>query len=166
MDEATNAERDEKGAEGSPVGGLLDTFLKNPELISKISGLLSGLSSPEDASGQDAPAAEVEDTGQDPLSAQKTDELSKKLSSLLENKELMSMLPGILSALKPPGSPDSLPAGIGGHHLHHSPHKKAGEDKKIALMCALKPYMSGRRREMIDYLIRINKLGDIFHTLT
>ena len=31
-------------------------------------------------------------------------------------------------------------------------------------MCALKPYMSGRRREMIDYLIRINKLGDIFHT--
>ncbi|HOA85289.1 MAG TPA: hypothetical protein PKN17_04595 [Bacillota bacterium] len=74
----------------------------------------------------------------------------------------MAALPGILSGLRPPG-----PAGHGGHHHgHHGHHHKPGADKKIALMCALKPYLSGRRREMIDYLIKVNKLSDIFHSLT
>lgn len=164
MDEEMNAGRDEKGAEGG-FGGLVETLLKNPELLTKISGMLSGLNNPGSSPGQDAPAADG-DTEGNPVS-HKPDDISKKFASLLENRELMSMLPGILSGLKPPASSDSLPAGAGhGGGPHHGHHGKAGADKKVALMCALKPYMSGRRREMIDYLIRINKLGDIFQTLT
>ncbi|HOA85290.1 MAG TPA: hypothetical protein PKN17_04600 [Bacillota bacterium] len=42
MDEAKNTDREEKGAEGN-LGGILDSMLKNPELIQKISVVLSGL---------------------------------------------------------------------------------------------------------------------------
>ncbi len=160
MDEAKNTDREEKGAEGN-LGGILDSMLKNPELIQKISGVLSGLNNQENPPA-DSRAAESGDDVEIPASSPDTDELSKKLSALLENKELMAALPGILSGLRPPG-----PAGHGGHHHgHHGHHHKPGADKKIALMCALKPYLSGRRREMIDYLIKVNKLSDIFHSLT
>ncbi len=164
MDEAIN--KDEREAGGSPVGGLLDSLLKNPELISKLSGIISGLNNPENSQSPDTQAMGGGDAGENPLSSEKTEELSKKLSSFLENKELMSMLPGLLSVLRSPSSSDSLPAGIAHGGDHHGHHKRAGWDKKIALLCALKPYMSGRRREMIDYLIRINKLSDIFNNIT
>jgi len=44
--------------------------------------------------------------------------------------------------------------------------KKQECDKRTALLLALKPYMSPRRCEAIDYFIRINKLGDVIKTIT
>ena len=60
----------------------------------------------------------------------------------------MSM-PGILSALKPQAP--SLLLQDQAAITDATALIKGGERQKIALMCALKP-MSGRRREMIDYL--------------
>ena len=86
------------------------------------------------------------------------------LASLLANRELMEKLPDMMAALKgvipagafgKPGGPP--PPGKPPHH-HHG---KKG-DKKIALLLALKPYVSPARREAIDYFIRINKFGDMF----
>lgn len=169
---------------GSGGADMFDMLLKNPELISKVSSLLSGLklsgtggvpaeNTPPDSSGRPAGAApdiikETPDKNPAKEPAGSSD-ITGRLSSLLANKELMSMLPGILSALKPsspPGKPegDAVPAGalIPAHH-HHPKH---GVDKRNALVIALKPYLNRRRREAVDYIIRLEKLGDVFRTLT
>ena len=35
------------------------------------------------------------------------------------------------------------------------------EDHRYALLCALRPYLSTERREMVDYLLRFGKIGDL-----
>ena len=35
------------------------------------------------------------------------------------------------------------------------------EDHRYALLCALRPYLSVERREMVDYLLRFGKIGDL-----
>lgn len=76
------------------------------------------------------------------------------LTSLLSDNDFMSKLPGVLSMLKPEGSVATGAPGQG-----KPPHP--GCDRRVALLSALKPYMSPKRCEAIDYLIRINRMGDI-----
>lgn len=67
------------------------------------------------------------------------------LSALAANPELMAKLPELLSVMKPL---------LGGA-------KDTGQtDKKLALLCALKPYLSPKRCETIDYITKVSKLGD------
>lgn len=83
------------------------------------------------------------------------------LSSLLSDNELLRRLPGVLSMLSP-GADKSVPTGAKGQGaVRHS----AECDHRIALLSALKPYMDPRRCEAIDYLIRINRIGDIINRL-
>ena len=35
------------------------------------------------------------------------------------------------------------------------------EDHRHALLCALRPYMRAERREVIDYLLKFEKIGDL-----
>ena len=35
------------------------------------------------------------------------------------------------------------------------------EDHRYALLCALRPYLSSDRREMIDYVLKFGKIGDL-----
>lgn len=76
------------------------------------------------------------------------------LTSLLNDNDFMSKLPGVLSMLKPERSVAAGAPGPG-----KPPHP--GCDRRVALLSALKPYMSPKRCEAIDYLIRINRMGDI-----
>ncbi len=163
------------------AGDLIEQLLKNPELISKAASLLSGLKLSGEGAGSADASTEVSEgsppasdnfgggaSDENPGNQADMSDVSSKISSLLANKELMSMLPDILSAFKPQNkSPKpeggDLAAGVlisGGHH-----HHKHGIDKRNALILALKPYLNGRRREAIDYLIRLEKLGNIFKTI-
>ncbi len=189
--------RNTAGLAGSG-GDIFSALLKNPELISKISNLLSGLNlsgaGGSNAAKNDIPGSSVpkenmtagaESSGNEPQEngaeafadtskngGTGSSDISGRLASLLSNKELMSMLPDIISALKPPSSQgaahtdeahdEAVPAGAlipGGHH------RKYDTKKRNALMIALKPYLNRRRREAIDYILRVDKLGDIFRTL-
>lgn len=148
-------------SENSSGGGLdlsmLSGLLSNPEVMSKVSGVLSSLSNSTEKAEE--PAVQTSATPD-------SDDLATKLSSVMENKELMSKLPDVMAAMGP------LLSGVGGGGKGGGDgHGKGGGkrsecDKRTALLLALKPYMSPRRCEAIDYFIRINKLGDVIKTIT
>ncbi len=97
------------------------------------------------------------------------------LTSLLTDSDFMAKLPGVLSMLvggggggKDGGNGGSdgkdgknVPSGARGGHGGG----RGGGDRCIALLSALRPYMSPRRCEAIDYLIRMNRMGDIIRRI-
>ena len=141
--------------ENNSGGGLdlsmLSGLLSNPEVMSKVSGVLSSLSKPDEK--EEAAAAQS-------AAPPEGEELASKLSSVMENKELMSALPDVIAAMGP-----LLSGGRGGER-GGAVGKRSECDKRTALLLALKPYMSPRRCEAIDYIIRLNKLGDVIKTIT
>lgn len=112
------------------------------------------------------------------------------LSSLLSNPELLSKLPAIISTVKPimeilssslassgatsasssvptfsPSPSASPPKNDGTVPTLASPSHHRGDDRRAALLCALKPYLSSDRRQAIDYIIKLDRLGDVLKTL-
>ena len=113
------------------------------------------------------------------------------LTSLFSNPELIAKLPAILSSVKPiidmlkvsgimpapvsapvstvPSTPDGVAANgeerqtgeVPAALIKHSPRA----DSRIALLCAMKPYLSHDRQNAIDYIVKIGRLGDILKTL-
>lgn len=149
---------DEVNTDGGGLDlSVLSGLLSNPEVMSKVSSVLSSLSAPE-AKAEESAAPTSAPSSAEPEGG----DLASTLSSVIENKELMSKLPDIMTAMGPllSGGKNSGggKGGTGG--------KKQGCDKRTALLLALKPYMSPRRCEAIDYFIRINKLGDVIKTIT
>ena len=78
--------------------------------------------------------------------ARNTSTEASPLGSIAANPELLSKLPELISLIGP---------------LLGAPAKRSSEtDKKLALLCALKPYLSPKRCETVDYITKISKLGD------
>lgn len=110
------------------------------------------------------------------------------LTSLLTDSDFMAKLPGVLSMLSSGGggsagsggkdggngSADGKDGNKDGKSVQSSARGgpggghgggRGGGDRCIALLSALKPYMSPRRCEAIDYLIRMNRMGDIIRRI-
>ncbi len=90
------------------------------------------------------------------------------ISSVLGNPELIAKLPTILSTVKPiiemlgkSAGGESVPA-ISAHTEKKESHH---DDRRAALLCAMKPYLSHDRQMTIDYIIKLSRLGDILKTL-
>ena len=51
------------------------------------------------------------------------------------------------------------------HEIGSSPSGKeikgTREDHRYALLCALRPYLSDGRREMVDYVLKFGRIGDL-----
>ena len=97
------------------------------------------------------------------------------LSSLLSNPALLSKLPSLLSAAGPvlellsgaskqaPAEPQAtLPTAS---VTEKTPAPKGREDRRTALLCAMKPYLSPERQNAIDYIVKLSKLGELLKTL-
>ena len=105
-------------------------------------------------------------------------------SSLLSSPELIAKLPTIISTVKPLmemlsasskqdasvmqaiptiAKPDDLPAVAKSNT--HGGNSHGGNAHRSALLCALKPYLSSDRRRAIDYIIKLDRLGDVLKTL-
>lgn len=74
------------------------------------------------------------------------------ISNVLSNPEILSKLPDVIATIRP--------------FLHTTTQKEPSHpppssDRRIALLCALKPYLSPRRCEAIDYFTKISKMGDV-----
>ena len=128
--------------------GLL-SLLSSPDAMSKMAGALSRLGILD---GEEQSEEKSADEGSVPTASDTRD----PLSSLLSNPEILSKIPTILSALgassdKGSATPPS--------------HKDKGKDRRIALLLALRPYLSPHRREIVDYLVKMNKLGELFKGL-
>ena len=106
-------------------------------------------------------------------------------SSLLSNPEILTKLPSIIASVKPiiemlgkAGSatvatatsgdtkePSNESTSISAAKLKESSSSQKGADSRTALLCAMKPYLSEGRREAVDYIIKLSRLGDILKTL-
>ena len=69
--------------------------------------------------------------------------------------QLSDRLPDIISTMAPLLS-------LGGKE-----HKASGTeaDHRIALLCALKPYLNRERQEIVDYILKFSKIGDLLKKL-
>lgn len=99
------------------------------------------------------------------------------LSSLLSNPELIAKLPAIISTIKPiielfgkSNQSASETVSVAALPVESAPSAPAaktsqGSDSRSALLCAMKPYLSEDRRNAIDYIVKLGRLGDILKTL-
>ncbi len=69
--------------------------------------------------------------------------------------KIAEKLPEIMSVMKMLG-------GTGGEKHGGS---KRENDRRICLLVALKPYLSPHRCEIIDYIIKMNNIGEIFKNI-
>ncbi len=140
--------------DGMPdLGTMLGEVMRDPEKMAQLRGIMTALSggNPPDAvpeQGNTAPAAEEkrETEAEDTAEAVSLPS-NAMLGSLLSNPALLSALPSLLSTL---GASPHAPSSPGGRRPDH----------RTALLLALKPYLSDGRRQMIDYIVNISRLGD------
>ena len=74
---------------------------------------------------------------------------SPKIDSLLSDPDIISKLPEVMSVIKPLLSGES-----------QSKNDTKIIDKRMGLLVAMKPYLSPKRCEAIDYIARMSKLSD------
>lgn len=74
---------------------------------------------------------------------------AQSIDSLLSNPDMMSKLPEVISVIKPLMS--------GGKSEEN---KSPSFDKRMGLLMAMKPYLSPKRCEAIDYIARMSKLSE------
>ena len=94
-------------------------------------------------------------------------------SSLLSNPDILMKLPSIISAAKPiiemmsqtkqQASSEAATVSAGSVLKPSQPSHLT--DNRTALLCAMKPYLSDDRRRVIDYIVKLGRLGDILKTL-
>lgn len=84
------------------------------------------------------------------------DNASSSPASILSDPDVMAKLPEVISVLRPMMS--------GNQKEEKKEHARAN-DRRTALLCALKPYLSPKRCEAIDYITKISKLGDVMKNL-
>lgn len=96
------------------------------------------------------------------------------IGSLLSNPEIISKLPQMLSMLKPlmngasaAGTEQKNETAAPAALISNSTGQKSqrGMDDRTALLYAMKPYLKQERREAIDYMVKLSKLGDILKSL-
>ncbi|MBR7184415.1 MAG: hypothetical protein IKD37_02280 [Clostridia bacterium] len=135
-------------ADQSPdLSAMMRSVLEDPARMAQLQGIISALGG-NDAAGTDAavsePTAEPPAEGNDTTAAAPTVS-PDLLSSLLSSPELLSRMPALLSgAGKPSGKPGA-------------------PDHRTALLLALKPYLSDNRRQMIDSIVNLSRLGNLLN---
>ena len=71
------------------------------------------------------------------------------IDSLISNPDIMAKLPDVISVIKPLMS-----------NTNPERKKNSSFDKRMGLLMAMKPYLSPKRCEAIDYIARMSKLSE------
>ena len=74
------------------------------------------------------------------------------IDSLFSNPDIISKLPEVINVIKPIMNIDKAPT-------------NQTVDKRMGLLIAMKPYLSPKRCEAIDYIARMSKLSEIIKSL-
>lgn len=170
---------------GSDMGDALSSILSNPEIMSKISAIAGSLSGDSGGAVADAPPpGNAAPSGL--ASALSNPQLLSKLP------QVMATLAPMLSGNNGGNGEVREHGDARDHSVDNDKSEQKSAQKgdapsgnvaasapvtsiktdvpcrahRTALLCALKPYMSPRRREAIDYIIKIDRIGDLLHTLT
>ena len=136
----------------SDLSSLVSGLLSNPEALSKISNIISKLSENENSSNS-PPSSNI------PINNQEITEISeqeapfdKDSSPTFQNFDINTILskaPDILSKLSSTKIENSI-----------------ADKHQIALLLAIRPYLSERRKELIDTFIKMNKFSSILMNLS
>ena len=133
MDEIEKSGEVTDGLSSAAIAGALSKLREHPEIISAVAGALSGGN--QSAKSESDEASAVTDGGSvAPFSIEKISEAMTTLAPLL--------------------------SGMGSSRTEKE-IKGSREDHRHALLCALRPYLSRDRREMIDYILKFGKIGDL-----
>ena len=141
----------------SPIAQMLRGVLSDPEKMKQLNAVMGALSS--------APPPEAKEAAEEAIpTASSTPDAQPLgggdgLASLLSNPNLLQQLPQVLSVMRPllASMPPPTPA----------PSKKelGAQDCRDNLLLALKPFLSPERRDAVDTIIRISRLGAVFQQL-
>ena len=132
MDEI-GKQSDAGGFSSSDIAGAIAKLREHPEIISAVAGALSG----NNAAPQQNEEVPKNETASAPVNLP-----IEKIS------EMVTTLAPMLSEF---GSIPSVEKEI----------KGSREEHRYALLCALRPYLSRDRREMVDYMLRFGKIGEL-----
>ncbi len=132
---------------GTGVGGadalsLVSTLLADPKTVSKLMSVLS-----EHSARNNEGAMSVEEASAPEEKREISEDVQDDESP--QNAEVLEKLSGVLSSIATPESTKT-----------DSPVAK-----HTALLLAVKPYLSPRRAELIDEILRLGDLGEIFRRL-
>ena len=140
---------DTKNASPPPIASILS----DPAMLARIGSIISSLQTNTTAPTQNNVTEEIRVP---PQSA------PDGLTSVLSDPTLMEKLPQIITAIKPlldagllskPTSPASEPAVAVSASAHTPAHDRDN------LLLSLKPFLSSGRRDAVDAILRIEKLG-------
>ena len=144
-------EKQEKSGSTFDVSSLIGTLISNPDSLSKMSEILAKATSSMQ-SGESPPSEEFSANSEaDKTTNDNFTQNSENSTPTLQNSdagEIISKLPHILSKLSSVKAEDSI-----------------ATKQQIALLLAIRPYLSEHRKELIDTFIKMNHLGAIFKNL-
>ena len=120
------------------LSSVLGELLANKELMAKISEI--------SASAKPSPPPPEPDSTEKAESASAT---APSIDSLLSNPDIMAKLPEVISVIKPLMSGGKAEVKSNGRL-----------DRRMGLLMAMKPYLSPKRCEAIDYITRMSKLAE------
>lgn len=132
------------------LSDAIERLMANPELISMVA---SALGAPRSGAGESKPTPEPETAREISESVS----LSSEPVSTEKMKGITDELPVLLNTLAP------LLSAKGGGDKRGALDVK--DDRGACLLRALKPYVSGGRREAIDYMIRISQISELLRHL-
>lgn len=152
-------EQQSKAPGGAPASDMLGALLSNPDLLRRVSSILTGAASP----GATDPAQNTAQPQAEPA-AQPTVQSAPVnasppvdgLAAVLGDPALMEKLPSMIAVLKP--------------LMNTIPTPKASNSSSPAecrdqLLLSLKPFLSSERRDAVDQILRLAKLGAVFKQL-
>jgi len=129
--------------------------LITPDLIRTL-GTLLGSSSPQNAVKTQEADVNTESNSATPQASAPLG--GDGLSALLSNPEMLEKLPQLISVLKPMMGTISPPQTL-------QPKLSSPDAERDQLLLSLKPFLSKKRCEAIDNMLRIGKLGSVLQGL-
>lgn len=147
---------EETRSTGASGASLLSSLLSDPEVLARVSDTLSRLreSAPADVAAEVGRAEQSSAVGSDTGA-------SDEISTATQTEE---------NGTNGKGEPPNLGADTLGHLPDILALFGSGGEQRltqhVTLLQALKPYLSPKRQEMIDALIRMSRLGELFKDIS
>ena len=139
---------------GSPAGAL-SALLADPALLQRLRAAIGGAGVPAGSAPPDlpeeataAPDAPADDAAQE-----------DGLAAVLADPALLTKLPQAMALLGP------LLGGAEGRRNPAPPPPRTQEEARDGLLLALRPFLSPERREALDTLLRIARLGSVLRQI-
>lgn len=148
-----------ESANTAPMAGMLNALLSNPDLLQKIGSAVGAMQNTAQTTSQSTTSHGERETAseQKEPAAQTASTSADALSSILSDPSMLEKLPQIISVMKP--LMGSIPAPAA------KEAKQSPELCRDNLLCSLKPFLSPERRDAVDAILRIAKLGAVFQQL-